>query len=115
MYGSLVARCDIGRERCAESRPPAELGPHLRTPIVNERKIQEVIAVMQDENYKLHFRIETHANLERIFIGHSKSDMIYHMNVELFKAGPKSDFKTYKKILGPDGKLYENYHKKLKP
>lgn len=56
---------------------------------MNERKIQEVIAVMQDENYKLHFRIETHANLHTIFPQYSNKEMIRHMNVELLKPNNK--------------------------
>ena len=87
-----------------------ELGPYLRTPEVNERKIQEVIAVMEDGNYKLHFRIETHANLHTIFPQYSNKEMIRHMNVELLKPN-NMHVGIFRSV---DGKYYKNFHLNLK-
>ncbi len=51
--------------------------------MINKKSYQEFNVVIQEGDYKLTFRVETHSNLDEVFEGVSRTDLIRHANVRL--------------------------------
>lgn len=89
--GDLIAFAPLGVLKASLSanveKSSASLVDDLASSIKKGDKLelksgQEINYVLQDEAYKLHFRVETHGKLSN-FVGHN--DPVRHANVQLYK------------------------------
>ena len=60
-----------------------EMADRLKPGLVQPKVNQEFNAVIQENNLKLTFRVETHDGLDKIFEGVGRADLIRHANIKL--------------------------------
>jgi len=61
----------------------SEIAEKLKSGLIPPKPNQEFNLMIQEDNYKLTFRVETHQKLDQVFEGVSRNDLIRHANIQL--------------------------------
>jgi hypothetical protein len=61
----------------------SEIADKLKSGLIAPKPNQEFNLMIQEDDYKLTFRVETHQKLDQVFEGVSRNELIRHANIQL--------------------------------